>query len=81
MFIDLASQEENKRIETIGNAVMNAPSSSADKPVTAGIIVEDDEKAERYIKKLKEKFPKIRIIGKTKGPGSFITIKVGPPLR
>lgn len=55
---------------------------STEKPKIVGVVVEDREKADRYIKKLNDKFPQIRVIdvgpGLTKGT---ILIRLGEPLR
>ena len=56
-YLDLYSLSENQRIELIGRSVMDAPRSSADKPVVAAFVVEDEAKADRYISKLQKKFP------------------------
>ena len=56
--------------------------SSADKPVIAAFMVEDDAKADHYIKKLQKKFPGIRVIDRFAGPApETITVRVGVPLR
>jgi hypothetical protein len=82
-YADIADLDEDKRIEIIGNAVLNAPSSSADKPVMAAFVVEDDAKVDRYIKKLEKRFPGIRVIDRLQGPvkGMMVTVRVGAPLR
>lgn len=82
-YLDLHSLTENQRIEMIGKSVMDAPRSSADQPLVAAFVVEDDVKADRYIAKLLKKFPSIRIIDRTPGPvvGMSVTVRVGAPLR
>ena len=82
-YTDLADLEEDKRIEAIGNAVMGGPKTSADKPIMAAFVVEDDAKADRYISKLQERFPEIRVIDRIQGPvkGMTVTVRVGGPLR
>lgn len=83
IYVDAGDLEEDKRIEMIGNSVMNCPKSSSDKPPMAAFVVEDDEKADRYIAKLKKRFPSIRIIDRFDGPvkGMSVSVRVGPPLR
>lgn len=65
---DLAALQEDDRIEKIGNTIMQSPQSTLDKPIVVGVIVEDDVKADRYISKLKNKFPRICIIDRCPGP-------------
>lgn len=83
VFADLADLEEDKRIEMIGDSVMKTPRTSADKPVMNAFVVDDDAKADRYIKKLQDKFPGIRIIDRSDGPikGRSVTVRIGGPLR
>jgi hypothetical protein len=50
LYADIAEFDEDTRIEMIGNAVMSGPKSSADKPVMAAFVVEDDAKADHYIR-------------------------------
>ena len=81
-YADLYEYEEDDRIKLIGEFVMNGPKSSGDKPIMVAFIVEDHEKAERYIRKLEEKFPGIRIIDRLDGPvQGMVTVSVGEPLR
>lgn len=80
-FLDTHRLNENDRIEIIGGSVMNAPASSTEKPVMNGFIVETEEKADRYIRKLQKRFPSIRIIDRGPGPtAGTILVRVGPPL-
>lgn len=81
IFSDIADLEEDDRITAIGNHAFARKPSSAEKPVVVGVIVDDSEKADRYVKKLKEKFPTIRIIDRNPGPvAATVLIRVGPPL-
>jgi hypothetical protein len=81
-FADLANLPEDQRIEAIGKLTMEGSASSADKPIMNGFIVETPAKAARYIAKLKERFPGIRIIDQTAGPvPDTVLVRVGPPLR
>ena len=81
-YADIADFDEDTRIEMIGKAVMSGPKSSSDKPVMVAFVVEDDAKADRYIKKLQKKFPGIRVIDRFAGPvPETITVRVGAPLR
>jgi hypothetical protein len=81
-YTDLADLKENDRITAIGNAVMKAPASSADKPVMVAFVVDDHPKADRYVEKLQKQFPGIRIIDRFDGPvANTVTVRVGGPLR
>lgn len=65
-YVDLADLPEDDRITVIGNAVM-------EKGLQAAIPVDEEgpdgyEKADRYVKKLLERFPLIEFVQKSKGP-------------
>lgn len=60
--IDLGGLTENERIGVLGRSVMNVPVSSTQKPTMDAFFVDTPAKADRYIRKLKKKFPGIRII-------------------
>jgi len=80
IFVDAAELEEDKRIDLIGKTIMKGVPKD-NKPFTAGVVVEDHEKADRYINKLKEKFPMIRFIKKFDGPvKNTDSIILGQPL-
>ena len=81
-FTDLGDYEEDQRIEIIGKTVMEAQKpSSCEKPFMMAFIVENDEKADRYIEKIKKKFPKIRIIDRLSGPvPNTIAVRIAAPL-
>lgn len=74
MYADLHKLTENQRIDMIGKAALNtAPGRHV------AFVVESMDKAERYIKKLKAKFPGITIQEPIKDvplPG-MITVKAG----
>lgn len=74
---DLGDETEDERIRQIGTATMG-------EKAVVGFVVdkeEDDGIAERYITKLKERFPGIRVIYKADGPVADTTfVKVAPPL-
>jgi len=79
-YFDAADLEEDKRIDLIGKTIMDGVSKD-DKPFTAGVVVEDHVKADRYIEKLKLKFPMIRVIKKFDGPvQNTVSIVLGQPL-
>lgn len=79
---DLADLKENDRIQIIGDLVMKPGASNTEKPVTVAFVVENDEKADRYIKKLEKKFPGIRVVERLQGPVyGTISIVVGGPLQ
>lgn len=73
IFADIADLEEDRRIEIIGGMAMAGK--------TVAFITDSDEgKADRYIKKLTERFPGIRILGRFDGPvPNTVSVKVGPP--
>jgi hypothetical protein len=80
-FADIADFAEDTRIDMIGNATMSGKQSSSEKPLVIGFVVENHAKADRYVKKLQEKFPSIRIIDRFDGPvKNTVTVRVGPPL-
>lgn len=81
---DLSKLPENKRIDYIGQTIMNAPKSSLDKPLMIAVMVEDNTKAARYIAMMKEKYPRVRVVdqlpmGNTWG--NCIIIRFGEPAR
>lgn len=69
-YSDLKNLSEDERITLIGRAA------TVHKKII-GVIVDDQKKADRYIKKLTAQFPDIEIISQFPLAGS-ITIKVGP---
>ncbi len=72
-FADLGNLDENQRIALIGDAVMCLGK-------TCGVVVETDEKADRYVKKLTDKFPGIVVVARFHGPvKGTVTVKLGPP--
>jgi len=70
-FADLYKLSEDKRIDLIGHYVMH------EHKVTA-FIVEDQEKADRYIGQLKTKFPGIVVDSHFPWAGQIV-IKLRPP--
>ena len=73
-FIDLGDCEEDQRIDTIGHQVM------VHHRIVGFITDADEGKADRYIRKLKEKFPRIQVLARGNGPvPNAVWIKVGPP--
>lgn len=74
VFVDLHSQDEDKRIQMIGQAVMTHRK-------LVGFVVEAEAgKGARYIKKLKERFPGIVVLDRRDGPvAGCETIRVAPP--
>ena len=81
VYADIADFDEDSRIDMIGHQAM-------DHQRTVGFFVDAQEagkpkgsKADRYIRKLQDKFPGIRIIGRCAGPvADTEMVKVGPPL-
>lgn len=73
VYMDLADLEEDQRIDQIGHIV------TAHQKTAAVIVDSDPGKADRYIRKLLERFPGIEVLEKVPGPVSnTITVKVGP---
>lgn len=73
LFRDVGNLSEDERIQNIGEAAMAGH--------TVGCVTDSEPgKAERYIQKLKAKFPSVTILGQFAGPvkGSVL-IKFGPP--
>ena len=80
-YSDLADLKEDDRIQVIGNAVMQGSRSSTEKPKMMAFVVEDAEKAQRYVDKLVKAFPSIRIIDTKPGPvKDTIMVRVAGPL-
>jgi hypothetical protein len=79
VYFDAGDLEEDRRIEIIGHQAMVHHK-------VVGFITDCEgkdgwEKADRYVRKLKEKFPGIREMDRSKGPvPGTVAVKVGPPL-
>ena len=74
-YIDLYSLPEDDRITIIGKTSKDNPGKSIAFTTDSGI--DDYDKADRYIRKLKEKFPEIEVISREAGPvANVVTIKV-----
>lgn len=74
-FKDIADNPEDERIREIGEKTMR------EKLVVGFITDSEAGKAERYIRKLTERFPGIRVIYRGDGPvAETVLVKVGPPL-
>lgn len=73
-YADLHSLDEDARITIIGTAAMNGNTVAFVTDSTPG-------KADRYISKLKAKFPGIVVLSRFDGPvKGAVSIKVGPPV-
>ncbi|MGH3427947.1 MAG: hypothetical protein ACRDQZ_10340 [Mycobacteriales bacterium] len=71
-YVDIASMPEDRRIDLIGHRAVVHKESVA-------FVVEDDEKADRYIAKLRDKYPTIQVNSRGAGPvKGTIYVKVGP---
>ena len=72
---DLADHDEDERIRQIGEKAMK-------ERLVVGFITDDEpDKADRYIRKLQDRFPGIRVIARGKGPvAETVWVKVGPPV-
>lgn len=74
-FADISDHCEDERIRQIGQLAMG------EKKVVGFITDKEKGKAERYIRKLKERFPGIRVIHQGDGPvAETVLVKVAPPL-
>lgn len=69
LYVDLGDVGEDDRITTIGQA--------AERGQLAGFIVDDDEKANRYIAKLVQRF-KVTVVDRMAGPANTILVRVRP---
>lgn len=72
-YADLHSFDEDQRIGIIGNHVLKTGA-------TVAVLVDDvPGKAERYIRKMRERFPTIVMLEQFAGPTQGVwTIKFGP---
>jgi hypothetical protein len=70
-FLDLHRTEEDQRIKIIGQAAMSGKS--------VGVLIDDEEdKIARYIKKVTEQFPGVKLVERMKGPApGVVTLKFG----
>lgn len=74
VYADLGDFEEDQRIDAIGHMAM------AHGKTVAFVTDADPGKADRYIRKLQERFPGIRVIERFDGPvAGTVSVKVGPP--
>ena len=74
---DLGNEPEDERIRQIGEKAMK------DRLLLIFVVDEepDSAKLKRYLRKLEERFPGIRVIGQGKGPvPNSEWAKVGPPV-
>lgn len=70
---DLHAVPEDERIRLIGETAMTGK-------VVGFMVDEGDGKPERYLEKLKQKFPTITVYSRQPGPvEGVVFIKVGPP--
>lgn len=71
---DISDETEDARIKQIGEFVMG-------RKEPAVFITDDDPgKADRYIKKLQERFPGIHVVDRFDGPTpGVVTVRVAPP--
>lgn len=75
----LKAMSEDDRIDMIGRSVMMRRT-SIDKPPMTGFLVETNAKADRYLRKLQQRFPGIRVIDRTPIE-KHILVRVAGPLR
>jgi hypothetical protein len=69
-FIDMGDNKEDERIDAIGKAAMLGN-------IVAFVTDDEPGKPERYIKKLKERFPSVQVIDQFKGPvAGTVSVKV-----
>lgn len=69
-YTDLADRPEDDRIAIIGSAVV-------DGRLTVAFVVDDDAKADRYVRKLTARY-KVRVLSRAPGPRGSVLVKVGP---
>ena len=70
---DLHRLPEDERIRLIGEAAASGQ--------IVGVLLEKDEpeKIERYIRKIKQRFPTVTLLDRTDGPTpSVVTLRFGP---
>jgi len=74
-YADIADYDEDERIHQIGEKTMR-------EKLVVGFITDSEKgKAERYVRKLQERFPGIRVLYQGDGPvADTVLVKVGPPL-
>lgn len=65
---DLADGPEHERIAIIGQHVMMGE--------VVGFFVDDDAKADRYIKKLLRAFPQVIVESRSPGPSGSVLVRV-----
>lgn len=69
-YADLHDLSEDGRIETIARVIATGKS--------VAFIVEDDDKADRYLEKLRAVDPRVTVLARGKGPvAGTIAVKVG----
>lgn len=78
--IDTKGMTEDDRIDLIGRTVLSIKKSSAVQPAIIGITVEDIDKAERYLRKINDKFPEIRHIDTTALSPDCLLVRIAGPL-
>lgn len=72
-YVDLASLPEDTRISLIG--------STAESGGLVAFVVESEEKADRYVKKLTKRF-RVKEVERFAGPTeTAITVKIGPRIQ
>ena len=72
---DIADESEDERIRQIGEKAMQ------ERQIVGFITDAEPGKADRYIAKLMDRFPGIRVIHRGDGPvPETVLVKVGPPV-
>lgn len=75
VYKDIADEEEDERIRQIGEAAM------AQRKIVGFITDDKPGKADRYIAKLRERYPGIHVFCQLPGPvPETVFVKVGPPV-
>ncbi len=69
---DLHRLPEDDRIQLIGNSLMTAQKRSDGQPVIAGVVVDNDAAAERYVQKMATEFPRITLQDKMPGQNMIV---------
>lgn len=80
-YADLHNLPENDRIKVICEYLMQAPKGSDVQPLMIGVMVDNKEKADRYIAKINKRYPKVRVLDVKEGVLGAVLIRLGEPLR
>lgn len=72
-YADIANRDEDSRIDIIGRTAMTGK-------IVAFVTDDEPGKVERYIEKLKNKFPDVKVIEQVKGLiAGTVSVRIGIP--